>query len=127
MAELSGEHRPAILDIGCGTGRVLDLGLTEPERYAGVDPSTPMLNQLVRKHPRVGAVYPMRIQQALDAALFTPSQFEIVTVLLADTDEYNATIRNAMRRLASRGVVTSVGDQVQLHRIDSMLVPPRKN
>ena len=127
VTELSGEHRPAILDIGCGTGRVLDLGLTEPERYAGVDPSTPMLNQLVRKHPRVGAVYPMRIQQALDSAMFTPSQFEIVTVFLAETDELDETTRNAIRRLASRGVVTSVGDQVQLHRIDSMLVPPRNN
>ncbi len=56
--QLRGPHLPAILDVGCGTGRVLDLGLTTPERYAGVDPSTPMLNQLIRKHPGVGAVYP---------------------------------------------------------------------
>ena len=53
VAALKGEHTPSILDVGCGTGRVLDLGLTTPDRYAGVDPSQPMLNQLVRKHPGV--------------------------------------------------------------------------
>ena len=39
VASLSGDFPPAVLDIGCGTGRVLDLGLTTPDRYAGVDPS----------------------------------------------------------------------------------------
>ena len=37
-----------------------------PIATPGVDPSQPMLNQLVRKHPNVAAVYPMTIEQALD-------------------------------------------------------------
>jgi hypothetical protein len=87
VASLSGDFPPAVLDVGCGTGRVLDLGVTTPDRYAGVDPSQPMLNQLVRQHPNVGALYPMRIEQALTASHFTPGQFEIVTALLSDVDK----------------------------------------
>lgn len=40
VAHLKGEYTPSILDVGCGTGRVLDLGLTSPDRYAGVDPAS---------------------------------------------------------------------------------------
>src|SRR5262245_34052070 len=108
--ELSGEHVPAILDVGCGTGRILDLGLTTPERYAGVDPSTPMLNQLVRKHPSVGAVYPMTVEQAIDAAVFTPGQFEIVTMLLSGSDRIDAGATSAIGALASRGAVFAIDD-----------------
>lgn len=104
VASLSGDFPPAVLDVGCGTGRILDLGLTTPERYAGVDASQPMLNQLVRKHPSVGAIYPMLIQQALAARLFTHRQFEIVTALLAQDDEVDDQALTGIAAIASRGL-----------------------
>ncbi len=111
---LAGEHPPAVVDVGCGTGRILDLGLTSPDRYAGVDPSTPMLNHLVRKHPSVGAIYPMRIEDAITRRLFTPGQFEVVTILLESSDELpNETIR-AIEPIASRGLVLADGDTVEV-------------
>lgn len=117
IAALSGGHPPAVLDIGCGTGRVLDLGLTRPDRYAGVDPSTPMLNQLIRKHPGVGAVLPATIEAVLDDGSFTPGQFEVVTMLLDDRDHLHPDTEHAIRAIASRGVISAVGDRVEVARV----------
>jgi hypothetical protein len=118
VTELAGGHEPSILDIGCGTGRVLDLGLTSPERYAGVDPSSPMLNRLVRKHPGVGAVYPMTIEQAHVRSLFTPGQFEIVTMLLDVTDEIESRALTWARSVASRGVIIARGADITVVPVD---------
>lgn len=130
VSELRAEHTPSVLDVGCGTGRVLDLGLTTADRYAGVDPSTPMLNQLVRKHPTVGAVYPATIERALNAGTFTPGQFEIVTLL--SVDEIPPSIVDALSIIASRGVVTLTGERVVISRrwaqdrvATSVEAPPR--
>jgi hypothetical protein len=114
FASLRGDYAPAVLDVGCGTGRVLDLALTTPDRYAGVDPSHPMLNQLVRKHPGVAAVYPTRIEQALAGGLFTPGQFEIVTALLGKDDHLGKDVIGALAAIASRGLITARGDEVTL-------------
>lgn len=114
LAALAGKYPPAILDVGCGTGRVLDLGMTTPDRYAGVDPSTPMLNQLVRKHPGSGAVYPMRIEDALGRRLFTPGQFEIVTIVGEGTDGLSMQTIEALESIASRGVIVAAGDHVEV-------------
>ena len=119
VAELAGDYEPSILDIGCGTGRVLDLGLTSPERYAGVDPSTPMLNRLVRKHPGVGAVYPMTIERAHERSLCTPGQFEIVTLLLDTADEIEAGAVTWARSVASRGVIMARGADVTVVPVDA--------
>ena len=73
-----GKYPPHVLDIGCGTGRVLDLGLVAPDRYAGVDSSQAMLNLLLRKHPKVAARVPGRCPEALAAGTFTPGQFDWV-------------------------------------------------
>lgn len=121
VASLSGQYPPAVLDVGCGTGRVLDLGLTTPDRYAGVDPSGPMLNQLVRKHPDVAAVYPMTVEQALAQRLFTPGQFEIVTLLLDPADDLGEDVEQALTSIASRGVITARGHEVRV--IDSRHPP----
>jgi hypothetical protein len=56
---------PLTLDIGCGTGLLLDLGLTAPGAYTGVDPSQGMLNQLVLKHPKVSRLVPATMEDAL--------------------------------------------------------------
>lgn len=78
VADLRGKYPPHVLDIGCGTGRVLDLGLVSPDRYAGVDSSRAMLNMLVRKYPRVAAVYPADVRELLQRRAFTPGQFDLV-------------------------------------------------
>ena len=111
---LTGQYPPSVVDIGCGTGRLLDLGLTKPDRYAGVDPSTPMLNHLVRKHPSVGALYPIRIEDALGRRFFTAGQFEIVTVLGDGIDNISTETLDALRALASRGLIVAVGDGVEV-------------
>lgn len=116
VASLAHKYPPALLDVGCGTGRLLDLGITKPDRYAGVDPSTPMLNQLVRKHPGVGALYPMRIEDALTRSLFTPGQFEVVTVVGERSEELPGVTIRALESIASRGVIVASGEEVNILR-----------
>lgn len=69
-------------------------------------------NQLVRKHPNVAALYPMRIETAFTEGLFTPGQFEVVTAVLDRADELAADTINALRCIASRGLVLGRGDDV---------------
>lgn len=57
-----GDWKPRVLDIGCGTGALLDLGILDPARYTGIDSSQGMLNGLVLKHPQVGRVIPARFE-----------------------------------------------------------------
>lgn len=119
VAELTGDYGPSILDIGCGTGRILDLGLTTPERYAGVDPSTPTPKQLVRKHPGACSVYPMTIERAHDRSLFTPGEFEIITMLLDTADEIEADALTWARSVASRGLIMARRADVTVVPVDA--------
>ena len=68
-----------------------------------------MLNQLVRKHPNVAAVYPMPVEQVLARRLFTAGQFEIVTMLLDPVDDLGEGVEQALASIASRGVITARG------------------
>jgi hypothetical protein len=99
LSKVRGSYPPHVLDLGCGTGRVLDLGLATPDRYAGVDSSQAMLNILVRKHPKVAAIYPMDVTDALEAGTFTDGQFDWVfldsTVRL--TDDHRAQVDRIAR------------------------------
>lgn len=112
FAQLRSKYPPSVLDVGCGTGRVLDLGLARPERYAGIDPSSAMLNQLVRKHPRVGAVYPWAMTAADARSTFSYGQFEIVTALMPEGAGLDPALIEGLRHVASRGVVVGDGDRV---------------
>ena len=80
LTAVRGQYPPHVLDLGCGTGRVLDLGLASPERYAAVDSSRAMLNVLVRKHPKAAAIYPVDVRDLLAAGTFTPGQFDWVVL-----------------------------------------------
>jgi SAM-dependent methyltransferase len=40
-----------VLDVGCGTGLALELGLIRPENYVGLDPSEGMLKRFLDKFP----------------------------------------------------------------------------
>lgn len=77
-----GAYAPTVLDVGGGTGLLLDMGITSPALYTVVDPSQGMLNELLRKHPRVSQVYPMRIEEALEVPdLAGTGQYELVASL----------------------------------------------
>lgn len=104
LSGVRGKYPPHVLDIGCGTGRVLDLGLVSPDRYAGVDSSQAMLNLLIRKHPQVAAVYPVDIRQALAAGRFTPGQFD--WVFLDTTVGITAEQRTQVEQVARFTVIT---------------------
>ena len=73
LAGVRGTYPPHVLDIGCGTGRVLDLGLVAPDRYAGVDSSQAMLNLLLRKHPKARPCIPVDIREALRSGSSRPA------------------------------------------------------
>ncbi|MDE0572167.1 zinc-ribbon domain-containing protein [Demequina sp. B12] len=69
------------LDIGCGTGLPLDLGLADPARYVGIDPSTAMLNELVWKHKHLAGVHPMTYAEAEERRVLCGTKFDTVLAL----------------------------------------------
>jgi len=115
LAAVRGKYPPHVLELGCGTGRVLDLLLTTPDRYAGVDSSTAMLNLLVRKHPKVAAVYPTDVQSALADGTFTPGQFDWVfldaDVTLSDAE------RSMVDQIARLAVIEVDDDAWTVHDV----------
>lgn len=76
-----GEKLWRTLDVGCGTGLPLDLGLVEPVRYVGIDPSTAMLNALVMKHPVLAGVHPMTYAEAERRHVLCGTRYDTVLVL----------------------------------------------
>jgi len=117
----NGPYPPVVLDVGCGTGRVLDLGLASPDRYAGLDPSTPMLNQLVRKHPGVARLYPTTIERALSDGLFTPRQFDIVTLMVDERDRFGDETLAEVAGLASKAFIHVNGHDVTVHAASALV------
>lgn len=103
LATARGKYPPQVLDLGCGTGRVLDLGLVSPDRYAGVDSSQAMLNVLVRKHPRVAALYPADARDLVAAGTFTAGQFD--WVVLDGSVPFDAEQRYQVSQIARRAVL----------------------
>lgn len=104
-----GKYPPHVLDIGCGTGRFLDLGVVPPGRCAAIDCSQAMLNVLIRKHPMAAAVYAMDVREALASGCFTPGQFDWV-VLDAEVEltERQRGQAEALARLAM--ITTQAGE-----------------
>jgi SAM-dependent methyltransferase len=117
LAEVRGPFPPHVLDIGCGTGRVLDLELASARRYAALDRSQAMLNVLVRKHPGVAAVYPVDVADALASRMFTPGQFD--WVVLDSAVVLSSDQRREVRALARRAVVHMDGDSWQVEPISA--------
>lgn len=80
--EVTGGYRKCrTLDIGAGTGLSLDLGLTESRRLTAIDPSQPMLNELVRKHPLVARVEPMTFTDTIEHRHLGGTKFDLVLAL----------------------------------------------
>jgi SAM-dependent methyltransferase len=120
LAPVRGKYPPHVLDVGCGTGRVLDLGLASPDRYAALDCSQAMLNLLVRKHPKVAAVYPMDVRDALASGQFTPGQFD--WVFIDATVQLDAQQRTQLERSARLAVITISGGELRVQDASEALV-----
>lgn len=80
--EATGGYRKCrTLDLGAGTGSALDLEITDAFRLTAIDPSGPMLNLLVRKHPLVARVEPMTFQAARVQRVLGGTRFDLVLAL----------------------------------------------
>lgn len=55
-----------VLDIGCGTGLVLDLVEIDPANYIGIDPSQAMLHKLSEKYPEHKVIHGTYEEGAID-------------------------------------------------------------
>lgn len=98
-----GSTRPAsVLDVGCGTGALLDMGVVDPATYTGIDPSQAMLNALVLKHPKVARVIPTRFEDAEGLAV----EYDLVVAM-----HVPALDPAPLRRLAGSLLITTSPDQ----------------
>jgi SAM-dependent methyltransferase len=100
-------YAPRALDIGCGTGLFLDLKLTHPSLYTGVDPSQAMLNELVRKHPKVTDLLPGRWE---DMAARAGQGYDVIVALFGAASYIEPRFIAGIPRLA-----TSQGLTVLMH------------
>lgn len=120
LSNVRGQYPPHVLDLGCGTGRALDLGLATADRYAAVDSSQAMLNLLLRKHPRVAAVYPVAVREALAARTFTPGQFD--WVFLDAAVELTAEQHAQVQEIARLAVISVNGDEWKVQDVAELSV-----
>lgn len=114
IAQHFGAFAPSVLDVGCGTGLLLDLGITSPSLYTGVDPSQGMLNQLVVKHPTALRVVPSRIEEVPENTL---TGYDLVTALFGSASHVTD---HAVARLFSQ---VSVGGMLILMHYDGDYLP----
>lgn len=100
-----GERLWRTLDIGCGTGWLLDVGLAESVRYVGVDPSTAMLNTLVAKHHVLQSIHPMTFGDALERRVLCGSRFDTVLALGGSASYITPAELFAAEKRAKRGAL----------------------
>lgn len=74
---------PNTLDVGCGTGLLLDMRVVSAKLYTGIDPSQGMLNELVRKHPNVPAAGILPGTAATVLPTLTGKKYDLVCALFA--------------------------------------------
>lgn len=66
-----------VLDIGCGTGLFLDYRKISPEKYTGIDPSSGMLTQFIKKHE----AYQKSIIQTNFESFYHKGRYDLVVSL----------------------------------------------
>jgi hypothetical protein len=94
---------PHTLDVGCGTGALLDMKITTSDLYTGIDPSQGMLNALVRKHPEVKDLRPVRVQDVLST--LEPGSFDLVTALFGSASYLAPAVIEHLWRVAGRMMI----------------------
>lgn len=100
-----GEKLWRTLDVGCGTGVPLDLGLAEPVRYVSIDPSTAMLNTLVAKYPDLAGIHPMTYVEAERRRVLCGTVFDTVLALGGSASYLAPEEIEQLRARAKRAVV----------------------
>jgi len=107
-ADLGDFTRRRVLDVGCGTGLTLDLGITDAVRYTGVDRSQAMLNELVRKYPLVARVEPTTLADAIARRALGGTRFALVTALGGSASYLTEGEWGALSRLGEEAFLLSV-------------------
>ncbi|TXK03373.1 hypothetical protein FVP60_10805 [Microbacterium mitrae] len=97
-----GDRLGRTLDVGCGTGLPVDLGLVEPVRYVGIDPSTAMLNALVMKHPAIAGVHPMTYSEAEQKHVLCGTIYDSVLAIGGSASHLAADTINSLRARSKR-------------------------
>lgn len=95
------DYAPTTLDVGCGSGLMLDLQITSPAIYTGIDPSQGMLNQLVRKHPNVSRLIPAKAEDVI----FEQRRHDLVLATFASASYLSADVIVHMSKLAKRTAI----------------------
>jgi hypothetical protein len=99
-----GAYGPITLDVGCGTGRLFDLGVAPPSICTVLDPSQGMLNELVLKYPRLKReqVLPRTVEEYLAKMHPVDGAFEMVTALGGSAGYLHPRDIRGLYRLASK-------------------------
>jgi hypothetical protein len=98
------DNAPTTLDIGCGTGAVLDLGITTPDRYTGLDPSQAMLNELtIKQRGKVAEVIPSRLEDAIDG--LAGREFDLVIAAFGSATYLDPTLIRSLSTICSNSIV----------------------
>ena len=90
-------------------------------RMATLDPLEGKQFQVLKRDGRVIEFDETRIYLAIEAALkgrlFTPGQFDIVTVLVDEGETFSDETLRASMRLASRAFIHATADRVRVERV----------
>jgi SAM-dependent methyltransferase len=100
-----GPIAPRTLDVGCGTGLVMDYKITHPKLYTGVDPSQAMLNELVRKHTAVTDLHPVPWEQFSTAGAMSGAGYDLVVSLFGSPSYIEPAHLPRLAAMAERLVV----------------------
>jgi hypothetical protein len=101
LVSLFGAYAPKTLDVGAGTGLLLDLKITPPSLFVGLDPSQGMLNELVRKHPEVSNLIPATFEDAFEQ--LQGQRFDLVASLFGSPSYIEPAYIRKMPDLLSAG------------------------
>lgn len=92
---MMGAYAPTVLDVGCGTGRALDMGITSNALYTGVDSSQAMLNELVRKVNLTRKKMPTLIAGRAEDVEFAPA-YDLGLALMGTPDLLDPSVIDRM-------------------------------
>jgi hypothetical protein len=101
IVSLFGAYAPKTLDVGCGTGLLLDMKITPSSLYTGIDPSQGMLNELVRKHPEVSNLVPATFEEGFEQ--LRGQRFDLIASLFGSVSYVDPKFVSAMPQLLAPG------------------------
>jgi len=126
IISLMGAYAPKALDVGCGTGRVIDMGLVPNSMYTGVDSSQAMLNEFVRKVNRSKKLMPEIVAGKAEERRFGHA-YDLGLALFGSADEVSESVIDQMAACCSNLVLMPFceGPNAELCRsLDGAVVRP---